>query len=239
MGVLDFGAFRYIANDRMGQLPTKRTPTFDELRENWAIASIQRRLKAQGFDPKRDDGVFHWGTGTVTKRFQRSYNLRPFDSMLGLTELRRLFTRMVFKRAEVYAVPGPYLWGLVFQESGFDPSATGYINPNDHGLMQINALAHPSITDERAFNAEFAVGWGAERLGSAHEEYVAKPHIAWHCAIANHNSPVKADLWFKTGVPPLDEGETAPGQIERYVTNVMTHWERFGSPLAAALRGGA
>lgn len=228
MGAFDFGPYKFVKGARMGELPKKTPPTFDELRLNYGIASIQRRLSLQGFDTHRTDGVFGFYSGSAAKEFQRDRDLKPVDGSIGGTECRELWTNYVFKRAAYFDIPPEYLWGLIFQESGFDPCAVGSVNPNDHGLMQINMETHQDVAEEQAFNAEFAIQWGGERMHEAYQSFKLNEDgtdcaWAWDCTIAQHNSPADARVWYETGVAP-DE------QIAHYVENVKTHYQKYGRP---------
>ncbi|NIR14647.1 transglycosylase SLT domain-containing protein, partial [Candidatus Bathyarchaeota archaeon] len=62
-----------------------------------------------------------------------------------------------------FGVPVEALYGLVTQESGWNPYAVGD-HGNSHGLVQIYQPAHPGITVQQATNPHFALRWAANNL---------------------------------------------------------------------------
>ena len=55
------------------------------------------------------------------------------------------------------------LAAILWNESGYDPKA---INDEDRGIAQINRGAFPNISDEMAYNPEFAIPWMARTIKS-------------------------------------------------------------------------
>jgi hypothetical protein len=184
----------------------------------------------------RKDGVYGFFTMGAVKEFQRDRGIKPVDGVVGRKTMEALFLQRIRKRAVFFGVPPKYMCGQIIQESGYDPAATGFIDPNDRGWVQINFESHPDIPDEKAFFADYALDYGAKRMHTAFNANVRKlggdPHpqnaetdygltpeqlaLAWKCAIAQHNSPADANAWLETGEPP-DE------QIEQYVAKISTH----------------
>lgn len=215
MGAYDFGQYR-LAWPRMGKLPD--SPDYDDLRENWAIKSFQEELVYRGFDPGTYSGIYDRATYRAVVNFQKTRGINA-DGKIGSVTSRKLFTKRMNELTVTYGLAPKVLCGLVTQESGFDPAAVGFVNPSDRGLVQINASAHPDVSDEYAFTAQSALQWGAERLSNAYEYFSSKTSdesLAWKCAIANHNSPADAKAWVTTGSPP-DE------QIANYVARILQH----------------
>lgn len=69
--------------------------------------------------------------------------------------------------AQSYGVPEALLIAILQQESGIRAlgSKSDNINKNgsrDRGIAQINNRAHPDITDEQAYDPEFAINWAAQ-----------------------------------------------------------------------------
>lgn len=56
------------------------------------------------------------------------------------------------------------LAALLMQESGYNPQAVGAVDKNDRGIAQINKLAFPNVTDEQAFDPQFAIAFAAKKL---------------------------------------------------------------------------
>lgn len=80
--------------------------------------------------------------------------------------------------AEKNGIPPYVLWGLLSQESGFNPTARGYNkdkNGNvvsvDRGIAQINNSAHPDVSDAQADDPNFAIPWAARYLSSLSKQY--------------------------------------------------------------------
>jgi len=224
MGAWDFGRYRWIRGDNMGVL--SENPTLDEIRVNLAIRGIQRRLKSQGFNPHREDGVFGWWTMRAVKAFQADVGL-TIDGQAGEKTIGELFRQRLSNLSFYYGVPLEYGVGIVIHESGFDPAATN-INTNntmDRGWTQINDAAHPEVTDSEAFAPLSNFKWCLESLVEKWKKYKSKPDIAWQCAVASHKSPVAADQWFKTGQAP--DAETGEFVYDVYLMG-KAYWDKLG-----------
>jgi len=214
MGAYDFGKYR-LAWPRMGKLSDN--PSYDDLRKNWAIQSIQRELSFNGIDPGPINGIYNFNTYLAVRQFQKARGLKR-DGQCGLYTLKSLFATRFEETGAENRVPPKILCGLAYQESGFDPGAVGFVNPHDRGMYQINSEAHPSVEDEAAFNAQFSVEWTATRLRATYKKFrkqTGKRILAWKCTIASHNSPAQASEWAETGVAPSE-------QIKNYVDKVLS-----------------
>jgi len=78
----NFGNYR-LTKPRMGRLPRFREPSYDELRKNWAIQSLQRELLYRGYDPLRYEGVYTRSTKKAVMAFQTSRGLRADGEETG------------------------------------------------------------------------------------------------------------------------------------------------------------
>jgi peptidoglycan hydrolase-like protein with peptidoglycan-binding domain len=87
--------------------------------------------------------------------------------------------------------------GITAHESAYDPGAVGYTTPDDHGLVQINAPANPTISIAMAFDYRFALLYCSNRIANAYATY---KNI--DIAVASYASPAWAKQWYDTGVPP-------------------------------------
>jgi soluble lytic murein transglycosylase-like protein len=110
-------------------------------------------------------------------------------------------------------------------ESGFDPGAVSFKfkveNGPDFGMCQINLHFNPKVSLDQAFDPAFALKWSARRLSDALRRFSGKgPELQEQCAVAYHNSPVRAQQWYDTGQPPTE-------QIEEYVRLVLERAETF------------
>jgi Transglycosylase SLT domain len=219
MGAWDFGPYR-LNFPRMGKLPSRREPTLDEVRQNYAVKSIHKELLMRGFDPG-DNPWYSWDTYRAVRQYQKNSTSLNIDGTVGRQTYTSLIKHVVFAREVRFDIPNHYLAGMVTQESGFDPVALGFIDPNDRGLLQINRVHHPDVSDQEAFNPRFAAEWGARRMATASNLFVGKTtELQWDCAIAYHNNPTSAKEWFETEQPPNEK-------IAGYVANVKKYAATF------------
>lgn len=137
------------------------------------------------------------------------------DGVVGPATCKAIWRDLVKFYASFYGVPPEHIWGTISLESAFDPGAVGYVTPSDRSLFQINLTAHPSITVEQAFDYHYAFNYACKRLHDARDLFDGKGTVLQRdCSIAQHNSPLAAQQWFKTGTPPTE-------QIATYVSLVL------------------
>ena len=132
----------------------------------FGIVALKRELAYNGF-----------GRGLIyTPRFGSTMRLRvmEFQRARGLTAdgVVGPRTAQVLFRRRALAVGAQYRLGDVpckvkTLESANDPGATGYVDPNDTGLMMISLRWHPEISRAQAFDPRFSVPWGADYLADA------------------------------------------------------------------------
>lgn len=178
---------------------------------NLCIRAIQGELVYNGQNPGPVDGLFGNRTKTAVLSFQKEKHLYV-DGIVGRKTATALFDLRADAVEALNSMPGPYIHGLMRWESAYDPGAVGP-NGMDKGLVQINLSAHTEISEAQALDPTFSIPYAATRMKSAKDSFASKPEIAWDCAIAQHNSPRKAKIWFQTGSPPDD-------QIALYVTRI-------------------
>lgn len=227
MGAFDFGPYK-LATPKMGRLDDE--PTTEELRVHWAVASFQKRLKMLGHFDREIGGVFGGGTENAVKKFQKQAGLKA-DGIIGRVTAKAILQPYTRRMQTLYGIPDNLICGQITQESGWDPAAVGaFTDPTrgvDRGLVQINSWAHPDIEDHLAFNAAFAIEYGAKRMRSTFRGFYSSlteeqqgnadlVRLAWDCAVAGHNSPADANEWWTTGKPPDD-------QIRDYVAAIRRH----------------
>lgn len=63
--------------------------------------------------------------------------------------------------AVLFDISSSTLFNLIGSESNWDADA---VNGRDRGLVQINSLYHPEISDEQAFDADFAINYAAKAI---------------------------------------------------------------------------
>ena len=75
------------------------------------------------------------------------------------------YASIIDAAASKYGVSPQLLTAIIYQESGFNPTASNVTDVEDsHGFGQINLKAHPDVTLQQANNPSFAVDWMANRL---------------------------------------------------------------------------
>lgn len=147
-----------------------------------AVESIQQELHYNSYDPGLIDGIFGPETRKAVVAFQKA-KLILADGVVGPITAKKLFRRRIKSVELKYEIPNEYLCGLIKNESNFDPGATGYVDPRDRGLLQINSKWHPGIDDHEAFDPSFSIPWGGQYLAGAFNHF-----LRWDAAIASYNA---------------------------------------------------
>ena len=118
------------------------------------VAGVNNYLKnnkIQGNSPVTEQ---KYTPGNVLKGFK---NKIPEQKYLDL----------IMNSSKKYDIPPELIAAVIQQESGFNPNA---LNPGDatsgrdRGMVQINEKAFPNITDQQAFDPNFAIPFAAEKL---------------------------------------------------------------------------
>lgn len=83
----------------------------------------------------------------------------------GTVVTRNDINRIISRNAVIYGVETKIIQDVINCESGFNPDAQNITEKEkSYGLVQINLLAHPTITEEQAKDPEFAVEFLAKNL---------------------------------------------------------------------------
>lgn len=84
---------------------------------------------------------------------------------------------ILVKAATDNGIEPAILASILFSESGFNPKAvnrgkyeTGQAY-TDRGIAQINNVAHPDVSDEQAYDPNFAVPWAARNVANAYKQF--------------------------------------------------------------------
>ncbi len=132
------------------------------------------------------------------------------------------YLAQIYAAEQASGVPHGLLAGLVAQESGGNPGATGFDSGGsvDRGIVQINSQAHPQVSDAQAYDPAFAIPWAASQLAS-----LKTSTGTWTGALEAYNS---------------GSAGGAPG----YATSVMDKARAYGygpgtAPVAPAAAGGS
>lgn len=188
------------------------------------VKAIQNRVNAYGYSPALIvDGQYGETTkyGVMWLQAKLGFNGTDRDGIAGPMTCRALWRDLLIWFGGTYHVPASQLYGFIMLESVGDPGAVGYTTPSDRGLNQINLVAHPNVTVEQAFDPTFAINFTAKRLSDARIKYSGKSvDLKNRCAIAQHNSPLWADQWYRNETPPNDK-------IKKYVDLVLGHALNF------------
>lgn len=70
---------------------------------------------------------------------------------------------LINKKAEEYNVSAEVMKKVISCESGYNPNALGDFGYS-RGLVQIHSKYHPDVTDDMAYNEEFAIDFLAQKL---------------------------------------------------------------------------
>lgn len=73
---------------------------------------------------------------------------------------------LVIQSANESKIDPRVLAAILQQESGFKADITGAMDSNDRGIAQINRRAFPNITDEQAYDPNFAIKFAAQLLSN-------------------------------------------------------------------------
>lgn len=189
---------------------------------NLGVLAIQKRVNSFPPAPKLvEDGLYGLRTAEAVKIAQAQVLKVGADGVVGPTTAKALWKDILIWNAGVYHVPASQLYGFMMLESVADPAAVGFTTPSDRGLSQINLVAHPTVTVEQAFDPHFAIDYTADRLARARAQFSGKGvDLKTYCAIAQHNSPRAASLWYRDGLPPNED-------IKKYVDLVLKHAMEF------------
>jgi hypothetical protein len=122
----------------------------------------------------------------------------------------RTLLQIASEAAADFGVPVEVLYGMVTQESGWNPYAVGD-GGQSHGLVQIYQPAHPNITIQQSNNPVFALRWAAQNLLSNYQRYGS-----WELAIIAHRSPVGAQYLS-------ENGEFREALDQQYLSNIATY----------------
>jgi len=131
----------------------------------YGIIAIKKELIYLGSKRAIDIRLAYFGDAVrnAVKGFQSSHGLEA-DGVVGPATARQLFKTRIFQAELDFGIPDHLSFKQISLESGFDPGATGNVDPKDRGLCQINGTAHPDVTDDKAFDPSFAIPWAVKYL---------------------------------------------------------------------------
>jgi hypothetical protein len=148
MGAFDYGAYKKDMDGR------------DDPRLAAAIRAIKRELIYNGFGKNIEPDLAYFGDAVHNRvrEFQASrLPVIPADGQCGQKTLTELFRKRVIAVENEYLIPRGALGKKLKLESGYDPVAIGYVDPDDTGIAQINIGIHASVSKSEAFDPAFAI----------------------------------------------------------------------------------
>ena len=211
MGAFEYGAYR------RGQ-DGKNDP-----RLLAAITAIKKELIYNGYGEGIDLTVTHFGA-TVEKRlkeFQASRLITPVDGKAGMKTLMELFRKRVQTTETKYELSSGSIGKLLKLESGYDPVALGYVDPDDTGIAQINLRIHSSISVAQAYDPAFAIDWTGRYLSGQYDAIASRANVMKAARAAYNVGNGNAYNWMMDGFPPsggpLLNGEDVYTRATRYI----------------------
>lgn len=187
----------------------------------YAIVAVKKELAYNGFGHGMilDTPVIGDAADKAIRAFQNAHDLVA-DGIVGPFTAEALFRKRSALLESAKSIPAGYLCRLKTQESGNDPAAVGDVDPDDHGLIQINLRIHPDVTLAQATDPSYCLPWGAQDLAAAFASF-----HDWPTALASYNVGLGgARRWLSAGKPATGGPSDDPTLFTRatlYVYRVL------------------
>jgi hypothetical protein len=163
-----------------------------------AVKAIQRLVGAL------PDGQFGSRTAASVVSMQESLHLTP-DGIVGPATVLGLVKPIIIAMSVTKGVPVTDLGGIFAHESSADLGAVGAVDGSDVGGFQINmsAAAAKDFTIAQCVDPTFSSAFTGEAMADFYSQWEPRvgPDLARTGAIANHNSPLQAQMWMKHRSP--------------------------------------
>lgn len=192
---------------------------------NYGVRAIQRAISRFAGTNLLIDGIY----GPVTSKAVRDWQAKqPASANTGVWGgVGQDSAKALFGPWLKLVVPNHFevLYGIISQESTWDPGAVGYTDPNDLGLAQINGPANPSLTEADRFDPDVAFANAHARLTLALSRFSGDLRTA----VASYNLGLGgASSWKRAGSPDLwtPAGATTPRNVAAYIDNILTAYAR-------------
>lgn len=173
------------------------TRAYDDPRLGAALVAVKRELKYNGYGTNlvTDTPVFGDAAENRTIEFQRDHGITP-DGIIGPGTASELFRRRINMTEARYGLPTGSIGKQIKLESNFDPVATGYADPDDTGIAQINLRIHSSITKDQAFDPAFAIDWMGQYISSSQDAVVKNANVMKAARAAYNIGNTYATQWL-------------------------------------------
>lgn len=163
-----------------------------------AIIALKVELAYNGHEGAMDLTTPYFGVhmDRQTRHFQGE-NALEVDGVIGPKTALALYHKRFHDLEDEHGIINSYVCKVCQLESAVDPGAVGVVDPHDHGIMQINAIAHPDISLAEAFTASWSLEYFANALVANHEAL-----NDWDAAVASWNiGSGGAKYWLAHGKP--------------------------------------
>lgn len=155
---------------------------------------------------------FGMAADTQTRKFQANHGL-AVDGVIGPNTARALFRYYAYaeEHAGTVQIPNHLALKIGGHESGHDPVAQGYADPQDEGWAQLHLPYFTGLTIEQAWTPSIAV----HKLCSHLKKFYVNVEADWDGSVASWNvGDGTAQSWVMAGKPADDP--SAEGGIDWY-----------------------
>lgn len=186
-----------------------------------AVLAYQRALNRRlPGTPCVVDGWFGEQTGEALVNFQRAVKLVD-DGLLGPTTSRALLIPDAKRVCRNKKFDDWYIvTGVIYHESTWDAGAVGYADERDVGLAQINAGAHPDLSEKERLQPMTSFRFVIDYLNNA---LGALDGVVTD-AIASYNLGIGgAGRWIRQGRPEwyIPLGSTKARNVRAYIDSII------------------
>lgn len=188
-------------------------------RDAYGILAFKAELVLNGFGVgKINQTLPYWGAEAVraTKHAQTSFGLVD-DGVLGPQTARCLWRKRVASAETANRLPTHLLARVKTLESGDDPVAQGYSDPEDEGMFQENLPSNPDLTQVQCWTPSFIVPYAAAQLHNRIKECagsVKAGTAAWNIG------DFYANQWREAGFPATGGDNDVYERATHYVNLV-------------------
>lgn len=190
---------------------------------------IQQALNRENFANLKTDGLYGPVTEKAALVWQNS-QVKFGNKWLsawggfGPENARELLLPQLRRRAGKHL---SLVFGIIQNESGWDPGAVGYADITDLGLAQINGPSHPTMPAERCLRSQPSFDFATSMIVSALDSFDGDIDPA----VASYNlGQGGARSWVKAGKPDTwtPPGNTTPRDVRGYITRITTAYATYG-----------